>query len=492
MTEQDWVAQAGAVDYRTKLFIGGEWVEAASGATFATINPFDGREIAQVARAGPAEVDAAVRAARTSFSDRRWSGMKTSGRMDVLSRLADLLDEHADELAVTDAIDGGKPISVMSMIEVPASAKILRWYAQAIDKVYGEVAPTTSALATIVRRPLGVIGAVIPWNYPLELAIWKIAPALATGNSVVLKPSEWSPLSALRLAELATEAGLPDGVLNVVPGLGGEAGEALGRHHDVDAIAFTGSTAVGKHFLRYSSESNMKQVWPECGGKGVNIVFADTEDLDAAVDRAVYGFLACSGQVCSANSRLLVESSIHDEFIARLIARAQTAVLGNPLLPTTTMGPLINSGNFARVERAVGQGLREAELVMGGRRSDASPTGFFFEPTVFINAPKESSLWRDEIPGPVLAVRSFDTEAEAVTLANDSVFGLSASVWTDDFRRAHRVAGQLDVGTVSVNSVDALDVTVPFGGLKQSGFGRDLSLHAFDAYTALKSTFFSF
>jgi 4-(gamma-glutamylamino)butanal dehydrogenase len=406
----------------------------------------------------------------------------------VLLRLAELIDEHTPELAVTDSVDGGKLIADTSTVDAPGSAAILRWYAEAIDKVYGEIAPVSGALATITRGPLGVIGAVIPWNYPLEMAIWKLAPALATGNSVVLKPAEESPLSALRLAELAIEAGLPAGVLNVVPGLGAEAGRAIGLHPDVDAVAFTGSTEVGKLFQTYAGQSNMKQVWLECGGKSANLVFDDVADLDAAADLAVFGFLACSGQVCSANTRLLVHRSVHDEFVRRVIDRARAKVVGDPLAESSTMGPLVSSKQLQRVQSFVEAGRAQAELASGGNLLHAESGGYYQEPAVFVDVPTDAAIWREEIFGPVLAVRAFDTEDEAIALANASQYGLAASVWTDDLRRAHRVASRLQAGTVSVNTVDALDVTVPFGGVKQSGFGRDLSLHALDKFVALKTT----
>lgn len=336
-----------------------------------------------------------------------------------------------------------------------------------------------------------MIGAVVPWNFPLDMAAWKLAPALAAGNSVVLKPAEQSPFSALRLAELALEAGVPEGVLNVVPGLGEQAGKALGLHPEVDALVFTGSTEVGKYFMRYSAQSNLKQVWLECGGKSPNLVFADCRDLDLAAEKAAFGIFFNQGEVCSANSRLLVERSIHDEFVERLLAKARDWQPGDPLDPASRAGAIVDrrqtAGILAAIERAQGEG---ATLLGGGRQLTINGSDNFIEPTLFGDVRPDMQLAREEIFGPVLAISAFDSEDEAIRLANDSRYGLAASLWSDDLHRAHRVARRLNAGTVSVNTVDALDVAVPFGGGKQSGFGRDLSLHSFDKYTQLKTTWF--
>ncbi|UPF06430.1 aldehyde dehydrogenase [Pseudomonas mosselii] len=489
-TKSDWQQRAARQSFITTALIDGRPVAARDDVTFAAVNPATGRCLAQVAACADDEIDQAVRAARRAFEHGPWARMAPAERKRVLLRLAELMLAHRDELALLDSLNMGKPVMDAYNIDVPGAAHVFAWYGEALDKLYDQVAPTAaSAVAMISREALGVIGAVVPWNFPLDMAAWKVAPALAAGNSVVLKPAEQSPFSALRLAELALQAGLPEGVLNVVPGLGETAGRALGLHPDVDCLVFTGSTQVGKYFMQYSAQSNLKQVWLECGGKSPNLVFDDCRDLDLAAQKAAFGIFFNQGEVCSANSRLYVQRSIHDEFVERLLRQAREWLPGDPLDPASRAGAIVDAGQTARIEAAIAQGRAEgARLLCGGERLSVNGSQNFITPTIFTDVRQDMALAREEIFGPVLAVSAFDDEEQAIALANDSVYGLAASVWSDDLNRAHRVARRLKAGTVSVNTVDALDVTVPFGGGRQSGFGRDLSLHSFDKYTQLKTT----
>lgn len=492
-THNDWRSRAEALSIRNQAFIDGSFTDAASGKTFDSINPATGAVVAQVAECDAADVDRAVTSGRRAFDDGRWSRMAPGGRKEVLLKLAELIRANLAEMALLDSLDMGKTITDSSTMDAPGSAHFFQWYAEAIDKIYDEVAPTGPGDLALVRRvPLGVVGAVVPWNFPLDMATWKSAAALAAGNSVVLKPAEQSPLSALRLAELASEAGVPDGVFNVVPGFGATTGKALGLHMDVDCLAFTGSTPTGKLFMQYSGQSNLKQVWPETGGKSPNIVFADCTDLDAAADMAAFGIFFNQGQVCSANSRLYVERAVKDEFVAKIAERAAAMQPGDPLDPASKMGAIVDEKQTQGIMGFVEAGRKTADLVTGGERVQIDGKGCFVQPTIFSDVAQDDPLARDEIFGPVLSVIPFNSEDEAVTMANDSIYGLAASVWTDDLSRACRVSDRLNVGTVSVNTVDALTAQTPFGGMKQSGFGRDLSLHSLDKYTALKTTWIKY
>lgn len=480
-----WQEKAKNIAIETRLFINGEYSAAADNSVFATVDPTAQQTLAEVARGKKADVDRAVQAARGVFDRGDWSQASPAQRKAVLHKFADLMEAHREELALLETLDTGKPIRHSLRDDVPGAARAIRWYAEAIDKVYGEVAPTGgNELAMIVREPIGVIAAVVPWNFPLLLACWKLGPALASGNSVVLKPSEKSPLTALRLAGLAKQAGLPDGVFNVVSGFGHEAGQALAQHHDVEVITFTGSTRTGKQLLKDAGESNMKRVWLEAGGKSANIVFADCPDLQKAVNATAGGIFYNQGQVCIAGTRLLLEESIADRFLDLLKEQAKGWQPGNPLDPNTTMGMLIDNSHADSVHSFIRAGEAHSTLLLDGHKN---PWPAAVGPTIFVDVDPASALSQEEIFGPVLVVTRFKTEQQALALANDSRYGLGAAVWTRDLSRAHRVSRRLKAGSVFVNNYNDGDMTVPFGGYKQSGNGRDKSLHALEKFTELKT-----
>ncbi|MFY1841973.1 aldehyde dehydrogenase PuuC [Achromobacter xylosoxidans] len=485
-----WQARAAALTLRGQAYIDGAYADAADGATFAATSPIDGRKLADVAACGKADVDRAVAAARRAFEAGVWSQLAPRERKARLTRLAQLITEHSEELALIETLDMGKPIRDALAFDLPETAHCYAWYGEAIDKRYDEIAPTGgNALATVTREPLGVVAAVVPWNYPLLMAAWKVAPALAAGNSVILKPAEQSSLSALRLAALAEQAGIPAGVFNVVPGTGPVAGSALGLHPDVDCVAFTGSTATGKRFMSYSGESNLKRVWLECGGKSPHIVFEDCPDLDRAALIAALAIFSNQGEVCIAGSRLYVHDAIYDAFMEKVARHAAEMRPGNPLDPATALGAMVDERQTRSVMARIAAGQAEgATLRIGGRQLHTESGGFYIEPTIFDCADASSALIREEIFGPVLAAQRFHTEDEAIALANDSSYGLGAGLWTANLGRAHRLSRRLRAGLVWVNCYADGDITVPFGGVKQSGFGRDKSLHALDKYSDLKTT----
>ena len=476
---------------RDRIYIDGEFVDAIDGETFETFDPATGALLATVAAGGAADIDSAVAAARRAFDEGVWSRVAPVERKATLLRFAALIEQHASDLALFDAVEAGKPIADTEDGDLPDVISTLRWYAEAIDKIFGKVSPTGEGnLGLIVTEPVGVVGIVVPWNFPLAVLMLKLAPALAAGNSVVIKPPELATLSTLRLADLAAEAGIPRGVFNVVPGLGHIAGKALGLHDDVDVIAFTGSTEVGRYFLQYSAQSNLKQVVLELGGKSPQIVTASMAgELDrVAADLSQAAFWN-SGQNCTAGSRILVDNRIKVEFVQALARVAGKLTVGNPLDRSADLGPLIEP---AALERVLGF-IREAEqegavVVTGGQRLHEESGGWFVGATVIDNVREDSRIARDEIFGPVVTVLGFDTEADAIRIANDTRYGLDATVWTRDLDQAFRVARAIRAGTVAINGYSEGDVTTPFGGYRTSGFGgRDKGLEAFDQYTEVKT-----
>ncbi|NBF06294.1 aldehyde dehydrogenase family protein [Pseudomonas sp. Fl5BN2] len=489
-TRSDWEQRFQSLTLEGRAFIDGQYCTAASGATFECLSPVDGRFLANVASTDAADADLAVQVARRAFESGVWSRQAPAERKRILIRFSELILEHQEELALLETLDMGKPIGDSMAIDIPATANAIRWNAEAIDKIYDEVAATPEdQLGLVTREPSGVVAAIVPWNFPLIMASWKFAPALAAGNSFILKPSEKSPLTAIRIAQLALDAGIPQGVFNVLPGYGHTVGKALALHMDVDVLAFTGSTAVGKQLLVYAGESNLKRVWLEAGGKSPNVVFADAPDLREAAEAAAAAIAFNQGEVCTAGSRLLVQRSIHEQFIPLLVEALKAWKPGHALDPETRVGAVVDQRQLDNVLRYIEIGKEQGgQLLAGGARTLESTGGLYVEPTIFDGVTNAMAIAREEIFGPVLAVISFDTEEQALQIANDSIFGLAAGVWTSNLSRAHRFARGLRAGSVWVNQYDGGDMTAPFGGFKQSGNGRDKSLHAFDKYTELKAT----
>jgi gamma-glutamyl-gamma-aminobutyraldehyde dehydrogenase len=493
-THAEWAAYAASLKIETGLFIEGQFVAARAGESFDCVSPSTGEVIAVMAKGQAADIDAAVASCLAAWQDGRWHKQAPRTRLGVMLKWADLVEAHSNELAALESMDMGKPVSDMFNIDLPEVLKTIRYFAECIDKVEGAVTSTdASALHMITHEPLGLVGAITPWNYPMLMAVWKLAPILAAGNCVVLKPAEQAPLTCLKLAQLFVEAGGPSGVFNVVNGFGADAGKALALHPDVQKITFTGSTAVGKLLMGYAGASNMKRVALETGGKSPQIFLPDLYDLDTAIDRAIGGIYDNAGQVCNAGSRLLVHRSLHDRFVERFVARTDALYrMGDPLDPATTMGPLVSQaqkqGVLRKIQLAQEQG---ATLVLGGTATTPNAAGAYVPPTLLVNATQKMSIVQEETFGPVTSLQVFDTEAEALTMANDSIYGLAASVWTSDLKTAHRVVGALEAGVVWVNCFGDGDMTQPFGGYKQSGNSRDKYKDCLLSYMQTKSAWFN-
>lgn len=476
--------------FETRAFINGKYCGTERGETFATLNPATGKELAQVSAGDEADINKAVAAARASFESGAWSRQTPRERKKTLLRFADLIEKNIEELALIETLDCGKPLNDSRNVDLPDSIETLRWHAEATDKLYDQMSPAPAdVVSMIVREPIGVVGAVLPWNFPLFVAMWKIAPALATGNSMVIKPAELTSLSLLRLAAIAAEAGLPEGVLNVVPGMGPTAGRALGMHMDVDCISFTGSGEVGRYFLKYAAESNMKRIVLECGGKSPAIVLDDVTDFGPVVEQIAAGFLFCQGENCSAGTRLIVSEKVREPLLDRLKETVKSWKVGDPLDSATKIGAMIEEPHMQKVLSYIDKGQSEgARLTLGGNQVLKGSGGYFIEPTIFEDVTNDMAIAREEIFGPVLSVIAVRDDTETMRIANDTNYGLAASLYTNDLNRAHSIARSIRAGTVSVNCYSEGDFAVPFGGYKESGFGgKDKGFSAHDQYTETKA-----
>jgi gamma-glutamyl-gamma-aminobutyraldehyde dehydrogenase len=486
LTAEEYATLASTISITGNAFVDGASRPAASGKTFATTNPATGKELARIAACDAADVDFAVRKARGAFEDGRWRNQTPAERKLVLLRLAKMIERNRHELAVLESLDSGKPIRECQLIDVPETINTIRWHAELIDKLYDSTAPVgQGTLALVVREPIGVVACVLPWNFPLLMLAWKIGPALASGCSVIVKPAEETSLTALRIAELAFEAGVPAGVLNVVTGGGPDVGEPLGLHPDVDMVSFTGSTATGRRFLRYAADSNLKRIVLECGGKNPAVVLDDAEDLDRVAEQLVLGAFWNMGENCSATSRLIVHQSVRDDLLRRIGACMREWRMGNPLDPANRLGALVSREHFDKVKSYIDHlKVEKLDVVEGG----STECGIYVAPTVVDGVGRDSRLFREEIFGPLLAVTTFTNLSEAIALANDTAYGLAASVFTGSLKRAVKVAREIRAGVVTVNCFGEGDITTPFGGYKESGFGgRDKSVFAHDQYTELKT-----
>lgn len=490
-THQEWKEKAEALPLDGRAFIAGQRCAAASNETFPTLNPSTGKVLAHIARCDAKDVEQAVVAARQAFESGVWSKAAPAYRKSVLLRLAQLIEEHADELALLEALEAGKPISECLGLDIPDSAACIRWHAEATDKRYDALSPSgPNVVSMITREPIGVVGAVLPWNFPALMLAWKLGPALSVGNSVIVKPAEQTSLSTLRVADLALEAGVPAGVFSVVTGFGESAGQAIGRHADIDLVAFTGSTETGKRFLRYSADTNLKRVVLECGGKNPQVILPDVANLAPVAENAVAAAFWNMGENCSAGSRILVPAARKPELLQKIQAVLEGWKTGDPLDPDVKLGALIEERHYekvlAHIEKAKVEGAR---LVCGGKATLTETGGWFVEPTIFDNVTPDMSIARDEVFGPVVCFIEYDEIDDAVRIANDTCYGLAASLWTDNINHAHKIAARIRAGTVTVNCFGEGDLSTPFGGFKQSGFGgRDKSVYAHDQYCELKTT----
>ena len=492
LSQADITALAATVDRPMQAFIGGRYVDSVTGETFASVNPADRSVIANIASCGAADVDVAVLAARAAFDTDIWSQSHPSVRKAVLKRLAELMDRDRVELAVLESLESGKPIRDCLNIDVPETARCIEWFAEGIDKIYDQSSPSGGqALGIIVREPIPVVAVVLPWNFPLMMLGWKIGPALAVGSSVIVKPAELTSMTALKVAALAAEAGVPDGVFNVVPGLGEHAGQAIGLHHGIGAVSFTGSTEVGRMFLRYSADTNLKRTVLECGGKNPCVVLSDAGDLAAVAAHAVNAAFWNMGQNCTANSRLIVSRSMKDELLEHVIAETRNWTTGHPFDPENLLGSMISDEQYDKVRGYISTGLEGGATLAYEGGIGSNDGGYFIAPTIFDNVTPDMVIAQEEIFGPVMAVIAVDDDEDAIRVANDTSYGLQASLFTRDVSRAHTVARRLQAGTVSVNSYSEGDITTPFGGFKQSGFGgRDKSIYAYDQYVEKKTVWF--
>ena len=490
LTYSQWQSLAQHIDINGRAYINGQYCDAVSRKTIDCINPANGQLLAKIARCDTADADIAVAVAKAVFESGVWSQKSPAQRKKIMQRFALLMTKHSEELALLETLDMGKPISESVNVDIPGAINCVNWYAEAIDKIYDEVAPTQhNEIALITREAIGVVAAIVPWNFPLLMASWKFAPALTTGNCVILKPSEKSPLTAIFIAKLAEQAGIPKGVFQVLPGFGHEVGEALALSNDVDCLVFTGSTSVGKRLLQYSGQSNMKRVWLEAGGKSPNIIFADCIDLKKAAEAAAWGCFYNQGEVCVAGTRLLIESSIKAEFLPLLIEATKQIKPGDPLDPATTMGAIVDNVQMDQVLKYIDIAKEQGcSLVAGGEQWKQQSGGFYVNATIFDQVDNAMRIVQEEIFGPVMAVIEFDSIEQAISIANDSDYGLGAGIWTANLNTAHKVAKALRAGLVWVNNYNGGDMTIPFGGFKQSGNARDKSLHAIDKYTEIKTT----